>query len=148
MLPGRYKFITLCCFALQLAYPAQSQLRHHDTLVLHFDFNKDILRQKDAARLDSDAADAGGARAPDTVITLSNINFIEDTPIPTESSRMSIPAYVRMLKQYSRSYIEIDGYCNSPRRDPHLSKKACSVRLHRATVGPGPDVSIFDQASP
>jgi len=61
-----------------------------------------------------DAADAGEARAPDTVITLSNINFIEDTPIPTESSRMSIPAYVRMLKQYSRSYIEIDGYCNSP----------------------------------
>jgi outer membrane protein OmpA-like peptidoglycan-associated protein len=61
-----------------------------------------------------DAADADDARAPDTVITLSNINFIEDTPIPTGSSRMSIPAYVRMLKQYSRSYIEIDGYCNSP----------------------------------
>ena len=52
-------------------------------------------------------------RQPDTVINLTNIHFIEDSPNLTEASRMALPAYIRSLQQYKADFIEIDGYCNS-----------------------------------
>ena len=216
MRPRLCLFVVLSCFALLLVYPARSQSRHYDTLVLHFDFNKDILRQDDASRLErlfhgkdrnldtlviagytdtvgtnsynhrlslrrakatanyihhlpgdisppttyinvfgetdpiagSDslsrrvvviyrygpkvistdcifhatkmkkpAAAASeptpSAPQPDTIITLTNINFIEDSPNLTEASIMLIPEYVRMLQRYKADSLEIDGYCHS-----------------------------------
>ena len=53
------------------------------------------------------------APQPDTVITLTNINFIEDSPNLTEASVMLIPEYVRMLQRYKADSLEIDGYCHS-----------------------------------
>lgn len=56
---------------------------------------------------------AAGSAKPDTVISLTNINFIEDSPNLTEASRMIIPGYVRLLKRYKADSLEIDGYCHS-----------------------------------
>lgn len=53
------------------------------------------------------------APQPDTIITPTNINFIEDSPNLTEASRMIIPEYVRMLQRYKADSLEIDGYCHS-----------------------------------
>ena len=53
------------------------------------------------------------APQPDTIITLTNINFIEDSPNLTEASVMVIPEYVRMLQRYKADSLEIDGYCHS-----------------------------------
>ena len=50
---------------------------------------------------------------PDTIISLANINFVEDSPNLTESSRMALPSTLRVLKKYKTDLLEIDGYCNS-----------------------------------
>jgi outer membrane protein OmpA-like peptidoglycan-associated protein len=218
MLPRPYLFVVLSCFALLLVYPARSQSRHYDTLVLHFGFNKDIPPQEDASRIGrlfhskdriidtlviagytdtvgtnaynqrlslrraqamanyieqlpgvvslpeikvralgevapiagsdslnrrveiilgyrtmapavaaappesapsgsapgpSGSAPSATAPQPDTIITLTNINFIEDSPNLTEASIMLIPEYVRMLQRYKADSLDIDGYCNS-----------------------------------
>jgi len=52
-------------------------------------------------------------RKPDTIISLADINFIENSPNLTPSSRMTLPANIRFLKQYKSDFLEIDGYCNS-----------------------------------
>jgi len=50
---------------------------------------------------------------PDSVVTLKDINFYEDQAILTEDSRMFLPRYIRILRQYRSDYIEVDGFCNS-----------------------------------
>jgi outer membrane protein OmpA-like peptidoglycan-associated protein len=50
---------------------------------------------------------------PDTIISLANVNFIEDTPNLTAASRMALPAYIQFLRRFKAEFLEIDGYCNS-----------------------------------
>jgi len=56
---------------------------------------------------------------PSAVISLP-INFIVDTPVPTDATRLILPGYVARLRQYATKRMEIDGFCNSlsPLRGP------------------------------
>jgi outer membrane protein OmpA-like peptidoglycan-associated protein len=59
---------------------------------------------------------AGGKRdstQPSAIISLQHINFIVDTPIPTDSTSMILPKYVEQLRRYKDHRLEIDGYVNS-----------------------------------
>jgi outer membrane protein OmpA-like peptidoglycan-associated protein len=49
---------------------------------------------------------------PTAVISLP-INFIVDTPVPTDATRNILPGYVETLRQYATRRMEIDGFCNS-----------------------------------
>jgi outer membrane protein OmpA-like peptidoglycan-associated protein len=49
---------------------------------------------------------------PSAVISLP-INFIVDTPVPTDATRLILPGYVARLRQYATKRMEIDGFCNS-----------------------------------
>jgi len=49
---------------------------------------------------------------PTAVISLP-INFIVDTPVPTDATRNILPGYVERLRQYASKRMEIDGFCNS-----------------------------------
>jgi outer membrane protein OmpA-like peptidoglycan-associated protein len=49
---------------------------------------------------------------PTAVISLP-INFIVDTPVPTDATRLTLPGYVERLRQYANKRMEIDGFCNS-----------------------------------
>lgn len=66
-------------------------------------------------------APATDAAKPDTIITLTDINFVEDRAILTEVSRFTMPTYVDLLKKYKDEYFEILGHCNST--IPNLSTK-------------------------
>lgn len=50
---------------------------------------------------------------PSVVISLQHINFIVDTPIPTDATQQILPGYVQTLRKYADRRMEIDGYCNS-----------------------------------
>lgn len=56
---------------------------------------------------------ASGTATPDTTIGLTNINFIENSPILTPSSIAALPGNIRSLKKYQSAFLEIFGYCNS-----------------------------------
>ncbi|HEV3326860.1 MAG TPA: OmpA family protein [Puia sp.] len=62
----------------------------------------------------------GDSTQPTAVISLQHINFVLDTPIPTDATRMILPGYVTQLQQYKDRHLEIDGYVNSfvPLRGP------------------------------
>jgi outer membrane protein OmpA-like peptidoglycan-associated protein len=49
---------------------------------------------------------------PTAIISLP-INFIVDTPVPTDTTRLILPGYVARLRQYATRRMEIDGFCNS-----------------------------------
>jgi outer membrane protein OmpA-like peptidoglycan-associated protein len=68
----------------------------------------------------SSLAAATDSAKPTAVISLQNINFILDTPIPTAATQTRLPGYVSLLQQYKDRYLEIDGYVNSfvPLRGP------------------------------
>src|SRR5262249_22975652 len=59
------------------------------------------------------ARDTTAAGRPDSVVTLKDINFYEDQAVLTEDSRMFLPRYIQVLRQYKTDYIEVDGFCNS-----------------------------------
>ena len=71
---------------------------------------------------------------PDTVISLTNINFIEDTPNLTESSRMALPSFIRILKKYRADLLEIDGYCNSSTPIKSTSDPLFQLSVRRARL--------------
>jgi outer membrane protein OmpA-like peptidoglycan-associated protein len=50
---------------------------------------------------------------PSVVISLQHINFIVDTPVPTDATQHILPGYVDALRKYADRRMEIDGYCNS-----------------------------------
>jgi outer membrane protein OmpA-like peptidoglycan-associated protein len=52
-------------------------------------------------------------REPTVVISLQHINFVVDTPIPTDVTQTVLPGYVKLLQQYKDRHMEIDGYVNS-----------------------------------
>jgi len=74
------------------------------------------------------------APQPDTIITLANINFIEDSPNLTEASRMIIPEYVRMLQRYKADSLEIDGYCHSLTPITNTSDPLFKLSVQRAKL--------------
>jgi outer membrane protein OmpA-like peptidoglycan-associated protein len=49
---------------------------------------------------------------PTAIISLP-INFVVDTPIPTDATQLTLPGYVNQLQQYKDRRMEIDGFCNS-----------------------------------
>jgi outer membrane protein OmpA-like peptidoglycan-associated protein len=75
-----------------------------------------------AAGSDSTQPTAAGSDStqPTAVISLQHINFVLDTPIPTDATQMILPGYVTQLQQYKDRHLEIDGYVNSfvPLRGP------------------------------
>jgi len=73
------------------------------------------------------------AGKPDSVVTLKDINFLEDQAILTASARMYLPHYITLLRQYMSSYIEVDGFCNStqPITDPNDPLFKLSVKRAR-----------------
>ncbi len=48
-----------------------------------------------------------------TVVIPVPINFIVDTPIPTDATRLTLPDYIATLRKYANHRMEIDGFCNS-----------------------------------
>ena len=74
------------------------------------------------------------AAQPDTIITLADINFIEDSPNLTEASRMIIPEYVRMLQRYKGDSLEIDGYCHSQTPITSTSDPLFKLSVKRARL--------------
>lgn len=53
------------------------------------------------------------SRPDSTVLALHRINFIVDTPIPTDSTRRILPQFLNELEQFRDHHLEIDGYVNS-----------------------------------
>lgn len=49
---------------------------------------------------------------PTAVISLP-INFVVDTPVPTDATVLILPGYVDQLRKYADHRMEIDGFCNS-----------------------------------
>ena len=86
----------------------------------------------------STAANSGTANStsdsihPEAVLTLHHINFIVDTPIPTDSTRNILPQLITELDRFRDHHLEIDGYVNSlaPLRGPKDPLYILSV--HRA----------------
>jgi outer membrane protein OmpA-like peptidoglycan-associated protein len=64
------------------------------------------------------SADTSLAGAPgsviDTVMTLVNIFFVQNSPELTASSRMAMPSVINSLKRYKDRNLRILGNCNSP----------------------------------
>lgn len=60
----------------------------------------------------ADSATADSAQ-PSAVLALRHINFIVDTPVPTDSTRSILPQFIAELKQFKDHRLEIDGYVNS-----------------------------------
>jgi outer membrane protein OmpA-like peptidoglycan-associated protein len=61
-------------------------------------------------------ADSGAptdSTRPAAILALRHINFIVDTPIPTDSTRRILPEFVTELMQFKDHQLEIDGYVNS-----------------------------------
>jgi outer membrane protein OmpA-like peptidoglycan-associated protein len=61
----------------------------------------------------SDTTASPDSTRPIAVISLQHINFVVDTPIPTDATRTRLPGYVSLLQQYKGRWLEIDGYVNS-----------------------------------
>jgi outer membrane protein OmpA-like peptidoglycan-associated protein len=56
---------------------------------------------------------SGDSTQPSAVLALRRINFIVDTPVPTDSTRRILPEFIRELRQFKDHHLEIDGYVNS-----------------------------------
>jgi outer membrane protein OmpA-like peptidoglycan-associated protein len=60
-----------------------------------------------------DSSNTPDSARPAAVLALHHINFIVDTPIPTDSTRSILPQFVTELQQFKGRRLEIDGYVNS-----------------------------------
>src|ERR1700722_15823567 len=50
---------------------------------------------------------------PSAILFLRHINFIVDTPVPTDSTTRILPEFANELMQFKDHHLEIDGYVNS-----------------------------------
>jgi outer membrane protein OmpA-like peptidoglycan-associated protein len=83
---------------------------------------KDGAKEKAIAKNpDGDAVGLGDSSAAvvrggviDTVVTLVNIFFVQNSPELTSSSRMAMPSVINSLKRYKDRNLRILGNCNSP----------------------------------
>jgi outer membrane protein OmpA-like peptidoglycan-associated protein len=64
-------------------------------------------------RTGADTTSAADSSRPAAILALRHINFIVDTPIPTDSTRSILPEFVAELKQFKDHRLEIDGFVNS-----------------------------------
>jgi outer membrane protein OmpA-like peptidoglycan-associated protein len=62
----------------------------------------------------TDRPDTTGRAKIDTVITLTQIYFIENTPLFTEASQQALPSVMAYLKKYQTRTMRVLGYVNSP----------------------------------
>lgn len=87
--------------------PSQPINRHNDSIV--------VVKNSPA-----DTANADSSR-PAAILALHHINFIVDTPIPTDSTQRILPQFANELRQFKDHHLEIDGYVNSivPLRGPN-----------------------------
>jgi outer membrane protein OmpA-like peptidoglycan-associated protein len=60
-----------------------------------------------------DSSNTPDSAQPAAVLALHHINFIVDTPIPTDSTRSILPQFITELQQFKGRRLEIDGYVNS-----------------------------------
>jgi outer membrane protein OmpA-like peptidoglycan-associated protein len=67
---------------------------------------------------------------PEAILSLHHINFIVDTPIPTDSTQSILPQFITELERFKDHHLEIDGYVNSlaPLRGPKDPLYILSVR--------------------
>ena len=79
--------------------PPAASARHADSIV--------VIK---SAPTDTTTADSA---QPSAVLALRRINFIVDTPIPTDSTRRILPQFITELRQFKDHRLEIDGYVNS-----------------------------------
>jgi outer membrane protein OmpA-like peptidoglycan-associated protein len=102
---------------------------HHDTVTRNSGIGPTIRRRsdsivvvkrstkKDRTGTENDSTAEGRAPAdsarPTAVLALRHINFIVDTPIPTDSTSRILPEFVTELLQFKDHQLEIDGYVNS-----------------------------------
>jgi outer membrane protein OmpA-like peptidoglycan-associated protein len=61
----------------------------------------------------ADSSSTADSAHPAEVLALHRINFIVDTPIPTDSTRSILPEFITELQQFKDRRLEIDGYVNS-----------------------------------
>jgi outer membrane protein OmpA-like peptidoglycan-associated protein len=61
----------------------------------------------------TDSSMVADSAHPAAILALRRINFIVDTPIPTDSTRSILPQFIAELEQYKDRHLEIDGYVNS-----------------------------------
>lgn len=61
----------------------------------------------------ADSSSSADSARPAEVLALHRINFIVDTPIPTDATRRILPEFVTELRQFKDRRLEIDGYVNS-----------------------------------
>jgi outer membrane protein OmpA-like peptidoglycan-associated protein len=65
-----------------------------------------------AVSADTAVAQQRDSTQPTAVISLP-INFVVDTPVPTDATQLILPGYVDRLRHYANKRMEIDGFCNS-----------------------------------
>jgi outer membrane protein OmpA-like peptidoglycan-associated protein len=92
---------------------------HHDTITAQrrsdggaSHTNDSIVVVKSAPGSAPSDSTADSAR-PAAVLALHRINFIVDTPVPTDSTRSILPQFVTELGQFKDRRLEIDGFVNS-----------------------------------
>jgi len=61
----------------------------------------------------ADSSNTPDSTRPMAILALHRINFIVDTPIPTDSTRSILPQFITELRQFRDRRLEIDGYVNS-----------------------------------
>jgi outer membrane protein OmpA-like peptidoglycan-associated protein len=90
-----------------------------------------VVKSTPAGSTSADSANPDSTH-PETILALHHINFIVDTPIPTDSTRNILPQLITELEQFRDHHLEIDGYVNSlvPLRGPRDPLFILSV--HRA----------------
>jgi outer membrane protein OmpA-like peptidoglycan-associated protein len=100
-----------------LSAPAATSVPHYDTIAATRRLiggaspaNDSIVVVKSIPPDSSSTADSS---RPAAVLALHRINFIVDTPIPTDSTRRILPQFVTELRQFKDRRLEIDGYVNS-----------------------------------
>ena len=75
-------------------------------------YHLDAPRPVDMATAPPTVPAAPPSDTPAAVISLP-INFVVDTPIPTDATQLTLPGYVNQLRKYADHRMEIDGFCNS-----------------------------------
>jgi outer membrane protein OmpA-like peptidoglycan-associated protein len=96
MVTAHYDTVTHRAIA---ANTPHTPVRRNDSIV--------VLKSTPADTTTADSAQ------PSAVLALRHINFIVDTPIPTDSTRRILPEFITELRQFKDHHLEIDGYVNS-----------------------------------
>ncbi len=79
-----------------------------------------VVVKNTPASATADSAGITDSARPEAVLALHHINFIVDTPIPTDSTSSILPQLITELGRFRDRRLEIDGFVNSqvPLRGP------------------------------